>query len=388
MEIDRYQLGPALGSGSFATVHRGWDPRLDAPVAIKLLAERWSADPAVRRRFGQEAALLRRVRNEYRNAPLVEVFDIDEVEGRPYFVMTFADRGTLADRFDPGVAWSVDRVVPIIEALAAGMGALHAAGVVHRDLKPSNLLYRTAADSPGNEQLLIGDLGLAKDLLASGSGLTVAGGSPGYMAPEQTTGAPDITPQADLHAASMVILELLSGERGVVGLDRLPGPVAAEIERGLAVRPAGRHTSATAWAAALTDALSAAPPARPEVDEQTGLEPDRVRGRVRPGSGAMIVLAAIAALVIAGGLLAFRLTAGGAEVVIDGPNEATVGQPVVLEADVPSGGVHRWVVGDEEFVDQDLRLTPRSVGTIAVRLDYEGSDGETTSTIHEIEVGP
>lgn len=420
VRIDRYEVGPAIGAGSFATVYHGRDPRLNAPVAIKVLAEAWSADPDVRRRFGQEASLLRRVRSEFRNAPLVEVFDIDEADGRPYFVMTFADRGTLADRFVAGVPWPANRAGAVVEALAAGMTALHTVGVVHRDLKPSNLLYVTATGTPDNENLLIGDLGLAKDLLASGSGLTIAGGSPGYMAPEQINGAAPVTPQADIHAASMVVLELVSGVRGAAGLERVPTPVATELERGLAIRPAARHEGAHRWAADVLGALAASTEAEAPVNRapeppvpRAGTEPVDRRPTIlvpppaapTPTAGASaapsstpsrlgnrwrvgLVSAVLALAAAIGAVLAIGALGESDPIDIDGPASATVGRPVVLVADVPDEGTHVWVVGDDRVADQDLQLTPRSVGTIEVRLDYRTPEGETVSADHTIDVGP
>src|SRR5690606_27409729 len=92
--IGRYQLVNRVGTGSFATVWHGYDPDLDVPVAIKVLAENWAHDLDVRHRFLDEARLLRRVRDQH----VVRVHDIGTLpDDRPYFVMDFADRGTIAD---------------------------------------------------------------------------------------------------------------------------------------------------------------------------------------------------------------------------------------------------------------------------------------------------
>ncbi|TDB77617.1 serine/threonine protein kinase, partial [Actinomadura sp. KC216] len=182
----RYRIDRLLGSGGFASVWLGHDPELDSPVAIKILGEHWTLRTDVRDRFVQEARLLRRA-DSHR---IVQVFDIGELpDGRPYFVMTYADRGTLAERLTTGplrlnealrTAWEIIR----------GVQELHDLGVVHRDLKPSNVLLRSS--SGGGERLMISDLGIARtdDHLSS---LTLPAGSPGYMAPEQAQidGAPD-----------------------------------------------------------------------------------------------------------------------------------------------------------------------------------------------------
>ena len=91
----------------------------------------------------QEAKLLRRIHNEH----VVTVHDSGELDdGRPYFVMDYADRGTLEDRLGftpPGRAIDARRPGAVILALTDGLAALHRAGIVHRDVKPGNLLLQS-----------------------------------------------------------------------------------------------------------------------------------------------------------------------------------------------------------------------------------------------------
>ena len=95
IRIGKYLARRALGAGSFATVWLAYDELLDAEVAVKVLADNWAQHPDVRRRFIDEAKLLRRIDHER----IVRVHEVDELpDGRPYFVMTWADRGTLHDR--------------------------------------------------------------------------------------------------------------------------------------------------------------------------------------------------------------------------------------------------------------------------------------------------
>ena len=78
-EIGRYRLDRVLGSGSFATVWKGYDVDLDIPVAIKLLADNWSRVAGVRERFLTEARLLRRIASER----VVRVHDVGVSDGQP-----------------------------------------------------------------------------------------------------------------------------------------------------------------------------------------------------------------------------------------------------------------------------------------------------------------
>ena len=97
--IGPYAIERLLGVGSFATVWLGYDPVLDAHVAIKVLAENWSHDLRVRERFLDEARLLRRLEHER----LVRVHAVGELpDGRPYAVLAWADGGSLRDRLAAG----------------------------------------------------------------------------------------------------------------------------------------------------------------------------------------------------------------------------------------------------------------------------------------------
>ncbi|WP_341854491.1 protein kinase [Brachybacterium sp. GPGPB12] len=94
---ERYRLGGVIGAGSFATVHRARDERLDADVAVKVLAENHSLNPEIRERFIAEGRDLRRVGGRH----LVSVHDIGQNERqRPYLVLELADRGSLRRRVE------------------------------------------------------------------------------------------------------------------------------------------------------------------------------------------------------------------------------------------------------------------------------------------------
>lgn len=201
--IGRYRLERRLGSGAFATVWLAQDPDLAVPVAVKVLADNWSHDLDIRERFVAEARLLRRIGHDR----VVRVYDIGELpDGRPYFVMDYADSGTV----DDVLAAKPDLVTALTigAETALGLQVLHDKGVVHRDVKPGNLLVTTGSD--GGPHVVIADLGMAK-ALAEASGLTVTAGTPAYMAPEQAQGAGGFDHRADVYGAAAVTYALLAG---------------------------------------------------------------------------------------------------------------------------------------------------------------------------------
>ncbi|PTM85776.1 MULTISPECIES: serine/threonine-protein kinase [unclassified Streptomyces] len=238
--IGRYRLERRLGSGAFGTVWLARDDGLEAPVAVKVLADNWSHRMDVRERFLSEARMLRRAGSDR----VVQVYDIGELpDGRPYFVMEYADGGTLAE-LPAGAVLPVSEALRLTALAARGAAALHAAGIVHRDIKPSNILLCASAGgtrrpdaADGVSRVLLADLGLAKSL-AQASGLTQAAGSAGYRPPEQAEAGAGIDARADVYSLGAVGYHLVTGtvpgEPGrVVRPDRLRPDLPASVRRAL-----------------------------------------------------------------------------------------------------------------------------------------------------------
>src|ERR1700726_748470 len=138
--LGRYRAERVVGTGAFATVWLAHDETLGAPVAIKVLAENWAHDPEVRERFLEEARILWRADSGH----IVRIHNVDELpDGRPYFVMDYADRGTLhqrmRDRIQAGGRYTTDEAIALSLAIADGLRVAHALGIFHRDLKPANI---------------------------------------------------------------------------------------------------------------------------------------------------------------------------------------------------------------------------------------------------------
>ncbi|MFF9373561.1 serine/threonine-protein kinase [Streptomyces griseoluteus] len=302
--IGRYRLQQRLGSGAFATVWLAHDDELDALVAVKVLADNWSHRLDVRERFLSEARLLRRAGS----SRVVQVYDIGELDdGRPYFVMEYADGGTLADLCADGPP-PVSEALELTALAARGAAALHEAGIVHRDIKPTNLLVRTAPD--GGRRLLLADLGLAKSL-AQASALTLAAGSAGYQPPEQAEPGAGIDERADVYGLGAVGYELLTGTvPGPPGKVLPPSRLRPDLDPGAerAVLRALEPDRDRRW-----------PSARAFADEldRLAVAPARRRWSVGVrGRRAFLAVAAGLALVAAGSVAALFLhrPAGGADV--------------------------------------------------------------------------
>jgi len=281
--LGRYEVRNEIGRGGFAVVVLAWDEDLHSSVAVKILHSEFVQDGNdIQKRFLDEARLLRRIRSPN----VVTIHDIGRLaDGRPYFVMDFADRGTLASRLSQKpVAASQDArsLAALVDALADGLSAIHDAGVVHRDIKPANVLFqltRRAAPDPDetvmgdgheafaaliapHERILVGDLGIAKDLLRDGAAATMTGGTAFFRAPEQSDADAKITLAADVYSATAILWQLIAGQRPphphavVDSLSTMPPNWREVLETGMALDPSARFTSMQNWRSAMHDVLT------------------------------------------------------------------------------------------------------------------------------------
>lgn len=258
------------------------DEELQSDVAVKALADNWAQRLDIRERFLEEARILRKADSDH----VVRVYDIGEEEGTPYFVMTYADQGSLAPMVGEDRQVAAGMVVELLSQAGEGVAVLHDQGVLHRDIKPPNLLLRTHGSGI---RLLVADLGVAK-AVAHASGLTQVVGTPAYMAPEQTSGL-GVDRRADIHALGAVAYHLLTGQQvrtdGFASLADpvLPAPVStyadvpAELDdavmRSLAVDPEDRFDNVREFVSALRQAVGA-DPSTPDPQSGAGNGTDRI----------------------------------------------------------------------------------------------------------------
>jgi serine/threonine-protein kinase len=201
--IPGYQVEAVVGRGGMGIVYKARHLRLNRPVALKMLLAGAYAGPKDRERFLREAETVASLRH----ANLVQVHDVGDHEGRPYFTMEYVEGGSLAQKL-LGTPQPAHQAAALVATLAEAVQVAHQGGIVHRDLKPANILL-TADGTPK-----IADFGLARHLDA-GPALTLSGtrvGTPSYMAPEQALGKRHVMgPAADIYALGAILYELLTG---------------------------------------------------------------------------------------------------------------------------------------------------------------------------------
>lgn len=278
-----YRIERELGRGGAAIVYLAWHQRLERPVALKVLYEHLRGDAGFVERFLFEARAAARL-----NHPnIITIHDAGHIDGIDYIAMAYVDGETLADilRRVPGPL-PTDFVLSVVGQVAAALDYAHQRGIVHRDIKPSNILVQE------NGHVLLTDFGIARAASFT-SQITQAGmvlGTPEYMSPEQAAGLA-VDGRSDVYSLGIVAYHMLTGQppfRGETpqatlyahlhqplpdprGLNpALPPAVSTVLAMATAKAPERRYPTATAFAQALTLALTTTPGTATSVVPPTG----------------------------------------------------------------------------------------------------------------------
>jgi tetratricopeptide (TPR) repeat protein len=218
VHVPGYEILRELGRGGMGVVYLARQVNLNRLVALKMVLSGAHAGERERVRFQAEAGSVAKLRHPN----IVQIHEIGEVDGRPFFSLEYVDGGSVADKLT-GTPIPARDAASLMIPIARATQAAHDAGIVHRDLKPANVLLagRTDAKKPMGPAgpLLeatpkLTDFGLAKSL-DSTDGPTQTGavlGTPSYMAPEQAQGhSRNIGPAVDVYALGAILYELLTG---------------------------------------------------------------------------------------------------------------------------------------------------------------------------------
>jgi len=273
----RYRIDAPLGQGGMGAVYRATHVELNRSVAVKVLMTELVSNETAVDRFLREA----RICASIGHPNVIDIYDLGRLpDGRPYLVMELLEGRTVGGALLEERRFAPSRVAWLVNEVSAALTAVHRRGVIHRDIKPDNLFLITRED--GTEGVKVLDFGLV-GLTMPGPGdkrLTRAGaifGTPGYMAPEAASSAPQDA-RADLYALAVTTMECLTGAlpfedaNPLIVLTKKLGPAIprlsevselrfpAEVEdvvaRGMAPVPADRQPSVAAFAEELAAAIA------------------------------------------------------------------------------------------------------------------------------------
>ena len=199
-----YILEERIGAGAQGDVWKGHKEGSEEPLAFKKLRSDLARERNVVNAFLKERDTLERVDSPY----VVRVRDM-VAEGETLgLVMDYVGGGDLADVIREQGALAPELVVSYGAAIAAGLSAIHAAGLVHRDVKPANILMDDAS-TPATPR--VADFGVARICDSAVSTRSTGGaGTPLYMAPEVADGLP-AAPAMDVYSLGVVFYEMCCG---------------------------------------------------------------------------------------------------------------------------------------------------------------------------------
>jgi serine/threonine-protein kinase len=206
--IGHYRIVAELGRGGMGVVYKAHEESLNRFVALKVLGEHLTEDPAHVERFLREAQSAARL-----NHPnIVQIYAVSQDQGRHYFAMEYVSGQSLQQVLRSRGTLDSIQAARIVLQTASGLGAAHEQGIIHRDIKPANLMI----DERG--LVKIADFGLAL-MTAAVSRLTATGmfmGTPGYLSPEQCLDQ-DIDHRTDIYSLGVTLFEALSGKAPFTG---------------------------------------------------------------------------------------------------------------------------------------------------------------------------
>ncbi len=204
--LSRYLVLDILGTGGMGSVFRGWDPKLERPVAIKTVhmggGSRASVDIDEQRNVLMREAV---TVAKFNHPNIVAIYDVEDAGEAAFLAMEFVDGMSLESYLARVGTLRLELAVPLIIQISRGLEAAHNAGVIHCDIKPANILLgRDGA-------IKVTDFGIARSAIRSTGNISGTFGTPGYLPPEALDAA-TFTPMADLFGVGAVFYELLTGE--------------------------------------------------------------------------------------------------------------------------------------------------------------------------------
>jgi serine/threonine protein kinase len=189
---NRYRIEGYLGGGANGHVYQVWDEIQEQRVALKLMDR---TPPAL---VWTEAKVLTGLRGDF----ILPILNADEEAGVPFIVTEIMRNGTCHDAAVTGVGVEVERATRWVQQASVGASRIHDLGLLHNDIKPENLFL------DGNDNVLVGDLGLSCLMDANGRGHPA--GTDTTMAPEVISGAAT-TVRTDVYSLGATLYELLAG---------------------------------------------------------------------------------------------------------------------------------------------------------------------------------
>jgi serine/threonine protein kinase len=204
-EIGNYRIVKEIGGGGFGSIFLAEHMLIqNRVVVIKILRGVYLSSEEERKGFIQEAQILENLKE---HPHILSILDLGIEDGVPYLITTYAEQGSLRDRFKSShnQPFSVSETLTIVQQVGDALQYAHERNVVHRDMKPENILFGSKGE------VLLADFGISTVLSTTSVKHTEVMGTPAYMAPEQFRG--EISRRSDQYALACITYEMLCGHR-------------------------------------------------------------------------------------------------------------------------------------------------------------------------------
>jgi eukaryotic-like serine/threonine-protein kinase len=261
----RYELDRLLGRGGSSLVFLAEDLKLRRMVAIKVLRKEVVACSGTDR-FEREM----RIAASLQHPHIVPLYDFENEEGMPYYVMPYVQAPTLWDRIKAGARFDTEEALTTVRAVASALDCAHQHGVTHRDVSPTNIF-----DLDGHALLFDFGIAVMRNEEVEERPLTAPShclGTAHYMSPEQASGEAPADGRSDQYSLACVLYEMVAGRPPFMGTDHAvmtkhihesPVPlsqqcpevdesVCATVSRALAKSPNDRFATILGFASELT----------------------------------------------------------------------------------------------------------------------------------------
>ena len=193
-----------VGRGSYGTVYRAWDTRLERVVALKLFHGASNPDAVI-----HEGRMLARVRHEN----VVVVYGADVLDGVAGIWMELVHGRTLDNLVKVQGPMPGREAAKVGADIARALAAVHAAALLHCDVKAQNVVV----ESGGRVVLMDLSAGRLVPEARDTDDLSDVAGTPRYMAPELFEVGATATRAADIYSFGVLLYFLVSGKFPVDG---------------------------------------------------------------------------------------------------------------------------------------------------------------------------
>lgn len=239
----RYKIIKTLGQGGFGITYLAIQSGLERQVVVKEFfmkgfCERDDASSHVTLGMSANRDMIERFRTKFikearniakLNHPnIVRIIDVFEENGTAYYVMEYAEGGSLGEKLRKKGGFSKPVATRYITQVAEAVGYIHLRKMNHLDIKPDNIMLS------GDDSIVLIDFGLAKQYDAVTGGQTSStpvGISEGYAPIEQYQigGVASFAPETDIYSLGATYFKLLTGIT--------PPSAPSLLENGMSIKP-------------------------------------------------------------------------------------------------------------------------------------------------------